>query len=699
MKSLRFFFIVFFSICFFNLSFGQKLVPCKCEDAGNKKIGYCDSTSGKNKIECKFDSAFQFVNGMARVFIDNKYGFINIQGQLKIPADLDLAADFSEGFAAVKKDGKYFFLDQKNTNPFGKNYFFANPKLLAVMTERQLKQFGDPLSSFSNGLALVLDTSGKAGYINTKGSVVIEAKYLYGSSFGNSIAFVQESRNVPLKAIDKTGKVLFELPLNWTPEESFSYSTAIIRNRGNKSREYNVINTSGKMIFNESYNEIYRLKQGFLGIVKNLHSGIGTSSGQVMISPDTSKILAINDIDDAGNYSAFLYDDTKKDKLGDMVLLNKNFKQISRSYNFIMDFKDGFYQPYQRQVNDDLLFGLLSKEGKELLPTNYELIRYNSSDRLIFVKNSDGKEGLYDYNRKPILPEEYNNIDNWESVGKTKTMIINQKGLQGIVDKMGKAVTPLKYSSLTYEEYGSYSYYSVKIGDKEGVLNLAGKEIIPVEYESLYAGFEKGCNFFIATKNGKVGWIDKTGKIILPIIYSDGLSCPGKEGITWGKISDSSFVFINKMGQTVFGKKFQDASFFDDGIAFVKEKGKYGFINTKGGFVIPPSFDRISYLHEFVEDGTSLYAVVKGGKCGFMDKSAKQITGFNYDALGEGEYYEIMEGMIAVKQNNKWGFIDTAGKEVIAPIYDSASEFSNGKSQVTLNGETFNIDKKGNKIK
>lgn len=47
----------------------------------------------------------------------------------------------------------------------------------------------------------------------------------------------------------------------------------------------------------------------------------------------------------------------------------------------------------------------------------------------------------------------------------------------------------------------------------------------------------------------------------------------------------------------------------------------------------------------------------------------------------------------------KCGFIDQTGKEIIPFIYDDARYFNkDGKAKVKLNGETFFIDVKGNRV-
>ncbi|MBQ1979963.1 MAG: WG repeat-containing protein, partial [Alistipes sp.] len=47
----------------------------------------------------------------------------------------------------------------------------------------------------------------------------------------------------------------------------------------------------------------------------------------------------------------------------------------------------------------------------------------------------------------------------------------------------------------------------------------------------------------------------------------------------------------------------------------------------------------------------------------------------------------------------KYGFIDKIGNVVISLKYDFVGSFFKGKAKVKLNGETFYIDKNGNRIK
>lgn len=75
------------------------------------KCGYIDKT-GKLIIECEYDSAWDFEEGLAAVEKNEKYGYINKQGKLVVDFQYDNAFVFMEGLALVEKEGKYGYIDK-----------------------------------------------------------------------------------------------------------------------------------------------------------------------------------------------------------------------------------------------------------------------------------------------------------------------------------------------------------------------------------------------------------------------------------------------------------------------------------------------------------------------------------------------------------------------------------------------------------
>ena len=77
----------------------------------NGKYGFIDKT-GKVVIPLIYDAARDFHEGLALVILNDKVGFIDKTGKVVIPLIYDDTWDFSKGFARVKLNGKWFYIDK-----------------------------------------------------------------------------------------------------------------------------------------------------------------------------------------------------------------------------------------------------------------------------------------------------------------------------------------------------------------------------------------------------------------------------------------------------------------------------------------------------------------------------------------------------------------------------------------------------------
>lgn len=64
-------------------------------------------------ISEKFGSIFPFRDGIAAVFENTKWSFINPAGERITEEWFDTVLGFSEGLAKVKKDGEWFYIDKE----------------------------------------------------------------------------------------------------------------------------------------------------------------------------------------------------------------------------------------------------------------------------------------------------------------------------------------------------------------------------------------------------------------------------------------------------------------------------------------------------------------------------------------------------------------------------------------------------------
>ena len=157
----------------------------------------------------------------------------------------------------------------------------------------------------------------------------------------------------------------------------------------------------------------------------------------------------------------------------------------------------------------------------------------------------------------------------------------------------------------------------------------------------------------------------------------------------WFIRENGKFGYMDKSGKIVVPCIYENTWGFTEGLAGVKIDGKLGFIDKTGKMVIQPQW-------------TDGYAFFEGlawvkieGKYGFIDKTgAVVIQPQAFDDIAFG----FSDGLCAVRQNGKWGYLNRKGQVVIEPQFETATKFKNGIAQTKLGGKYLWIDKGGKAI-
>ena len=129
--------------------------------------------------------------------------------------------------------------------------------------------------------------------------------------------------------------------------------------------------------------------------------------------------------------------------------------------------------------------------------------------------------------------------------------------------------------------------------------------------------------------------------------------------------------FVDSKGKRLFDKQFEGVGPFSEGLARVKQNGKWGYVNLKGEVVIPCVYDW--GLADRAEFSEGLACVRKNWRYGYINAEGEQVIPCIYD-----EADQFSEGHALVKQHKKYGFVNVKGEEVIPCIYEYAMAFSDG---------------------
>ncbi|MEO0570211.1 MAG: WG repeat-containing protein [Bacteroidota bacterium] len=142
---------------------------------------------------------------LARVELNGKTAFIDMEGNEIIPFNFSGGFGFSEGMSPVQKNGKWIYIDPQGNQAFEKSFDFAAPFSESVAAIREGKAWGyidrkgtytiapkfELAGSFSNGYAVVQE-DGKWGYIDSKGNIFIEPQFDAALEFSEGLGAVKK---------------------------------------------------------------------------------------------------------------------------------------------------------------------------------------------------------------------------------------------------------------------------------------------------------------------------------------------------------------------------------------------------------------------------------------------------------------------------------------------------------------------------
>lgn len=160
---------------------------------------------------------------------DDKYGFINGDGEQKIAEQFSEAYVFTDGVAAVKMGDRWGAIDKKGNwkiQPVYYDLFPLGEDLYGYLEDSKdeyygvintsgkviaPKQFQD-LGSFGDNSLCPVKRDGKWGYMNTKGDIKINCIYSYAMPFSDGYAFVYlDNDDETCVMIDKKGGTKLQL--------------------------------------------------------------------------------------------------------------------------------------------------------------------------------------------------------------------------------------------------------------------------------------------------------------------------------------------------------------------------------------------------------------------------------------------------------------------------------------------------------
>ena len=338
--------------------------------ADNGKYGYKDQ-NGKVIIAPKYDIAsYDFNEGLARVSLDNKFGFIDKTGKEVIPMQYNNALYFSEGVAAVQKDTTWIYIDKAN------NTVLTLPNYIYVSG---ISFFSQDLN-FSEGLAPV-----------RIGLIPYERDY-------NDV----RKPEVRTRLIKELG-----LSANPTEEDKEQLSQHLKRQIEQSLSDpyrYSYIDKIGKLLFDpfKGYHTAKRFSEGMaaVGIYVYGHTYRTMDPKYTFGYIDkTGQLTVPLKYEEARPFSEGLAAVKLKELWG---FVNKTGKEIvPPQIGWVGDFKNGYaivahgkIEPDQEfnAYTDDAVWGIIGKDGRAVVPVANYSVQLDPDGTVTTIATKDGLE-------------------------------------------------------------------------------------------------------------------------------------------------------------------------------------------------------------------------------------------------------------------------------------------------------------------
>lgn len=294
------------------------------------------------------------------------------------------------------------------------------------------------------------------------------------------------------------------------------------------------------------------------------------------------------------------------------------------------------------------LYGLISKEGSIVLPTEYESISYSlysypysTYHNVEYCK--EGKWGIMSTLGEMKIPPTFERIEiaSPEGLFWAKLEVINppherfDERYWTLYNAKGEFLTGPEYNgkgrTLAGPEYTHIDNYenglvAVRTTQGAGVLDIKGNEVIPCIYEKAKL-YNKG-HFIFLKKGEEQGVAYASGKIIIPLRKQEiemdiDMQSSGNRNKELVVVSiDNKIGLIDSAGHWLLEPKY-DTFYLDKYFGYVRENNRYGLTTLFGEIIGSVDYDYVDPLHMRGYGGGAI--LQKGDRWSYIDSTGTEL--------------------------------------------------------------------------
>ncbi len=418
------------------------------------------------------------------------------------------------------------------------------------------------------------------GLKDNNGKVVVEPKYDYHEFIGDGLIKLRYEYNWTL--FDSTGKEINQYDKIYDFEYVSDLGCECARVDKNNKSGY--IDKSGKEIIKPIYTIGY-FSEGLAVVSAVHHFGYINIHGKLVIDTILNYMMVGNFKN--GMAEVFVFGvlwDSNGNILSDEA---KIFGYIDRTGKEVVPVKYQSAQGYFKDAGDRLYInaGGLQQVYAGFKPAQQSVSSFRDENNKYGFRKQQFQEqyGMYKITDTIVIAAKYDAVEQkvYDDLGnellKSGYFLVDISGKKGLVDSLGKEITPAKYEWIDYGACGN-DYVKVKLNGKTGLIDQSGKEVILPAYFDVGI-FSEGLAWVQPEQGGHFAYVDIKAKLVIDTIlnyasvhnFSDGLAMVEKSGFTdVNGNSYSLFGYIDKTGKEVIPLKYTSAEDFKNGKAKVR---------------------------------------------------------------------------------------------------------------------------------
>ncbi|MEO1052543.1 MAG: WG repeat-containing protein [Bacteroidota bacterium] len=295
----------------------------------------------------------------------------------------------------------------------------------------------------------------------------------------------------------------------------------------------------------------------------------------------------------------------------------------------------------------------------------------------------NGLWGLITIEGKELCPPQYDNIENAEN-GYWPFM---ENGKWGLLDPEGNELITARFDQIRGFSNGQAA---CRLRESWGAIDVNGHWMITPQFDELG---ELKDGLVAAEKNGFYGFVDERGNTVIDFQFRHVMDFENEVCMVF---EDEFIYFIDTKGTRIsinytriFGPDAQ-------GLTHVMTGDKWGLVQADGKFILPIEYDLPKAMGQVIQTiEEDRIPIKRGALLGYADMQGREIVAPKYvvidayceglslvsipdERLNFGKTPEMMEEEGSISGVFKYGFIDKNGKEVVPLKYNLAHRFQNG---------------------